>query len=123
MHLRECFGLARRGVLVQYRERCTVLRYQEVRCPILACAANRGERGCFCDYLVHGLVCDHPVYRRRWREATDYQEPEAVEVEQVQPAGPHSLTWRCDQVRRASKPMTPERARQLLLELGAMSDV
>ena len=103
-----------------------MLKYEDTNCPILACQANKGERGCYCSFLVSGQPCDHPVYRRRWYEATGYQELEPVEVEPVeivQPAGPRSLTWRCSQAQRASKPITPERARQLLLELGVIGDV
>ena len=40
-----------------------------------------------------------------------------MEVEQVQPVGPHSLTWRCDKARRMSEPMSVERARQLIMAL------
>ena len=94
-----------------------MIDYKDVRCPVTACSANKGERGCFCGFLIYGLPCDNPRFRDQWRERTGYQDPVPVEVEIEQPTGPHSLTWRADQARCAGEPMTPERARQLALAL------
>ena len=104
---------------------------------MLACPANKGEGGCFCDYALFGNVCHHPVYGRQWKERAGYYphlcdddgnpviiwhgngngrgepdpgpEPEADE-------GGGSLTARVVKA-RASGPMDAGRARQLALAL------
>jgi len=98
-----------------------MLRYKDTRCPILACSANKGERGCFCGFLIYGWPCDNPHYRRRWREETGYQEPEPVEIEQVS-VKPHSLTARVAAAQRSVEPMTVEQARQMVLQLEVDGD-
>jgi len=93
-----------------------MLRYKDTRCPILACSANKGERGCFCGFLIYGLPCDNPHHRDRWKAETDYREPDTAEI--VQPAEIHrSLVARVSAAQRAADPVTPERARQMVLAL------
>lgn len=41
-------------------------RYEDCRCPITECEANKGDKGCFCNYMVTGHSCDHPRYRDTW---------------------------------------------------------
>ena len=95
-----------------------MLRYKDTHCPILACSANKGERGCFCGFLVYGWPCDNPHYRQRWREETGYQEPDPEPApDDGNGRGPHSLTARVSAAHRVADPLTPERARQMVLAL------
>jgi len=98
------------------------MTFKEAHCPILACPANKGEDGCYCGYIVYGLPCAHPRFRDQWRERTGYQDPPAVDAEAGAVAA-RSLTARVAEARRSGAELTPERARQMALQLEVGSDV
>jgi len=100
------------------------------RCVVLSCKFNHGNAGTVCDFSLYGSPCSFTPKVREWQErgglacfthldGGNEHHPDPVEVEanpvEVHPA--HSLAWRADQARREGTPMTPERARQLALQM------
>ena len=99
--------------------------FKEARCPVLSCEANRGDRGCYCGFVPYGFPCDHPRFRDQWRERTGYREPDLAgdnghdpDPDPV-PVPVRSLTARVSAAQRAADPLTPERARQMVMSLEA----
>jgi len=103
------------------------------RCPVTSCPANKGERGLTCDWLRNGRGrCHHPAYRELWQTLTEEAQALAAEAAPLgtvpapviptlsgydhNPIGPaRSLASRAT---AANVPVSPERARQMLLDLG-----
>ena len=103
-------------------------------CSVTSCPFNLGARGLTCDWLRNGRGrCHHPTYREAWAlayELEQSQEAEAARIlaetvtartlvaggakMQVVPARPSSMTSR---VTAANVPVSPERARQLVMSL------
>jgi len=94
-------------------------------CSVTSCPFNLGNGRVACDWLRNGRGrCHHPTYREAWALAHELEQAQeadpapvilaAVADLQELPARPSSLTGR---VAAADAPMSPERARQLILEL------
>ena len=83
----------------------------DARCSVASCPFNLGARGVTCGWLTGpGKRCHHAAYREAWQAA---QELERAQRAEARPA--ESLTARAV---AADRPMTSERARQLVTELG-----
>jgi len=83
----------------------------DAKCKVTSCPFNLGERGVTCGWLTGpGKQCRHAAYQEAWQAA---QELERAQRAEARPA--ESLTARAV---AADRPMTSERARQLVTELG-----
>ena len=83
--------------------------FSGVRCSVISCPFNLGAKGVTCGWLTGpSKRCHHPQYREAWALAH-----ELAEAQEAAPA--RSLTGRAA---AADAPMSSERARQMLLDLG-----
>jgi len=93
------------------------MKRSEARCIVLSCKFNRGDAGTVCDYALYGSECQFTPKVQEWQERGGLACFTHLDQDDGNGRGPHSLTARCDQARRASSPMTPEQARQRALAL------
>jgi len=78
-------------------------------CSVTSCDFNLGNGRVSCDWLRNGRGrCHHPAYREAWAPAHELAKAQEL------PARPSGLIGR---VAATDVPMSPERARQLILEL------
>jgi len=94
-----------------------MINRRETRCVVLSCKFNHGENGTVCDYALYGSECQFTPKVQEWLERGGLACFTHLDADGSNGRGPHSLTWRADQARRAAEPMTPEQARQRALAL------
>jgi len=105
--------------------------FSAARCSVTSCSFNRPGVGVVCGWLTGpSKKCHHPIYREAWalgHELEQAQKAEAAPILEPAPVIPalsvydhnaigpaRSLTGRAA---AANVPVSPERARQLILEL------
>ena len=88
---------------------------RETRCVVLSCKFNQGDGGTLCDYALYGHDCGYTPRAREWHDRGGLAC--FTHLDNGNGRGPHSLTARVSEAQRAAEPMTPERARQLVLQL------
>jgi len=96
------------------------MKRADTRCKILSCKFGHSHSkngGCVCDYSYFGSECLYSPRALEWFERGGLACFTHLDQDDGNGRGPHSLTARCDQARRASSPMTPEQARQRALAL------
>jgi len=83
----------------------------DARCSVASCPFNLGARGITCGWLTGpGKRCHHAAYREAWQAAQELEQAQQAEAPR-----PESLTTRA---LAANRPMTADRARQLVLGGG-----
>jgi len=88
-------------------------------CTVTSCPFNLGGGRVSCDWLRNGRGrCHHHAYREAWTAGHELEQAQAGEagtiLESAPVVRPLGLTGR---VAAADAPMSPERARQMILEL------